>query len=144
VALSKLGIEPGSTGVLHTWTRQLIFHLHIHYLVPGGGLTPNGLRWKRVADSQFFLPQAALAARFKNRLRQWLQAEHQEQLKQIPRVLDLKRPHLSRMEMKKLALSEAQFIVHSEILFEQSGGSNRVSRLENDRQPSPYTWSNSL
>ena len=86
VALSKLGIEPGSTGVLHTWTRQLIFHLHIHYLVPGGGLTPNGLRWKRVADSQFFLPQAALAARFKNRLRQWLQAEHQEQLKQIPCV----------------------------------------------------------
>lgn len=84
VALTKLGVELGFTGVLHTWTRQLIYHPHIHYLVPGGGLTPDGLRWKRVADSQFLLPQRALAARFKNRLRRWLEAQHQDVLKQIP------------------------------------------------------------
>jgi hypothetical protein len=35
-------------------------------------------------DSQFFLPQRALAARFKNRLRQGLEREHQELLKAIP------------------------------------------------------------
>ena len=84
VALSKLGVELGCTGVLHTWTRQLIFHPHVHYLVPGGGLTPDGLRWKRVTDPQFFLPQRALAARFRNQLRQWLEREHQDVLKQIP------------------------------------------------------------
>jgi hypothetical protein len=84
VALSKLGVQLGFTGVLHTWTRQLIHHPHVHYLVPGGGLTPDGLRWKRVSDPQFFLPTAMLAARFKNRLRQWLEAEHQELLRQIP------------------------------------------------------------
>jgi hypothetical protein len=84
VALSKLGVELGCTGVLHTWTRQLIYHPHVHYLVPGGGLTPDGLRWKRVADPQFFLPTKVLAARFKNRLRRWLEAEHQELLRQIP------------------------------------------------------------
>jgi hypothetical protein len=83
-ALSKLGIQLGFTGVLHTWTRQLLFHPHVHYLVPGGGLTPNGLRWKRVPDPQFLLPTRLLAARFKNRLRQWLEVEHQEVLKQIP------------------------------------------------------------
>jgi putative transposase/transposase-like zinc-binding protein len=83
VALSKLGIELGCTGVLHTWSRQLIYHPHIHYLVPGGGLTPDGLRWKRVNDAQFFLPQRVLALRFKNRLRQWLEAD-QDLLKQIP------------------------------------------------------------
>jgi hypothetical protein len=37
VALSKLGLELGWTGVLHTWTRQLIYHPHVHYLVAGGG-----------------------------------------------------------------------------------------------------------
>ena len=84
VALTKLGIQPGFTGVLHTWTRQLIFHPHVHYLVPGGGLTPDRLRWKRVSDPQYFLPTKVLAARFKNRLRQGLEAEHQELLKQIP------------------------------------------------------------
>jgi hypothetical protein len=84
VALSKLGIEAGFTGVLHTWTRQLIFHPHVHYLVPGGGLTPDGLRWQRVHDPAFFLPTPVLAARFKNRLRQYLEQEHQERLRQIP------------------------------------------------------------
>jgi hypothetical protein len=84
VALSKLGVELGFTGVLHTWTRQLVFHPHVHYLVPGGGLTPDGLRWKRVSSPDFLLPQTVLAARFKNRLRHWLEAEHPERLRQIP------------------------------------------------------------
>jgi hypothetical protein len=84
VALSKLGVQLGCTGVLHTWTRQLIYHPHVHYLVAGGGLTPDGLRWKRVVDPQFLLPQAVLAARFKNRLRQRLEQQHRELLRQIP------------------------------------------------------------
>lgn len=84
VALSKLGLELGLTGVLHTWTRQLVFHPHVHYLVPGGGLTPDGLRWKRVKNPQFFLPTRVLALRYKNRLRQWLEDNHQDWLKSIP------------------------------------------------------------
>jgi len=84
VALSKLGVELGFTGVLHTWTRQLVFHPHVHYLVPGGGLSPDGLRWKRVPSPDFLLPQAVLAARFKHRLRQGLEAEHPDLLRQIP------------------------------------------------------------
>lgn len=84
VALTRLGLQLGFTGVLHTWTRQLIYHPHIHYLVPGGGLTPDGLRWKRVTDPQFLLPTRVLAARFKNRLRHWLQEHQQAWLKTIP------------------------------------------------------------
>ncbi len=84
VALTKLGIELGLLGVLHTWSRQLIFHPHIHYVVPGGGLTPDGLRWVRVKDAQFFLSTRVLALRFKNRLRPWLEAGRQDLLKQIP------------------------------------------------------------
>ena len=84
VALTQLGVALGFTGVLHTWTRQLLFHPHVHYLVPGGGLTPGGLRWKRVKDAHYFLPTKVLALRFKNRLRQWLEAGHQDLLKRIP------------------------------------------------------------
>ena len=79
-----LGATLGFLGVLHTWTRQLEYHPHIHYLVPGGGLTADGLRWQRPKDPGFFLPQAVLAARFRNRLREILEAEHQELLRQIP------------------------------------------------------------
>ena len=79
-----LGATLGFLGVLHTWTRQLEYHPHIHYLIPGGGLTDDGLRWKRLKDPRFFLPQAVLTARFRNRIRQALEADHQELLRQIP------------------------------------------------------------
>lgn len=83
VALSKLGRELGLLGVLHTWTRQLIFHPHVHYVVPGGGLTPDHLRWVRIKED-YCLPQRVLALRFKHRLRRWLEEHQQALLKRIP------------------------------------------------------------
>ncbi len=51
-ALQKLALDPrfiggriGMVGVLHTWTRDLQYHPHVHYIVAGGGLTQDG-RWK--------------------------------------------------------------------------------------------------
>ena len=79
-----LGAELGITAVLQTWTRDLRYHPHVHLLVPGGGLTADGLRWVRVNDPQFFLPQVKLAARFKGRLKAWLQAEHPDLFGQVP------------------------------------------------------------
>src|SRR5258705_3829964 len=45
-ALLELALDPrfvgaglGMVGVLHTWTRQLLYHPHVHYIVTGGGLT---------------------------------------------------------------------------------------------------------
>lgn len=79
-----LGAELGLTALLQTWTRDLRYHPHVHLLVPGGGLTADQLRWVRVQDPQFFLPQVKLAARFKGRLKAWLQAEHPELFKRVP------------------------------------------------------------
>jgi hypothetical protein len=70
-----LGAELGITAMLQTWTRDLRYHPHVHLLVPGGGLTPNQLRWRRVPDEAFLVPQVKLAARFKGRLKAWLQRE---------------------------------------------------------------------
>jgi hypothetical protein len=51
-ALQELAQDPrfvggqiGMVGVLHTWGRNLAYHPHIHYLVPGGGLAPDGQSW---------------------------------------------------------------------------------------------------
>ena len=79
-----LGAEVGVTAMVQTWTRDLRYHPHVHLLVPGGGLTTNQLRWVRVRDAAFFLPQVKLAARFKGRLKAWLQAEQPEWFKQVP------------------------------------------------------------
>ena len=79
-----LGAELGLTAVLQTWTRDLRYHPHVHLLVPGGGLTADQLRWVRVKDPQFFLPQVKLAARFKGRLKAWLQLEEAELFQAVP------------------------------------------------------------
>jgi hypothetical protein len=78
-----LGAELGLTAMLQTWTRDLRYHPHVHLLVPGGGLTPNRLRWVRVPDAEFLVPQVKLAARFKGRLKAWLQAEEPELFRQV-------------------------------------------------------------
>jgi len=80
-----LGAELGLLSVLQTWTRDLRYHPHVHMLVPGGGLTDDQLRWVRVKDAAFFLPQVKLAARFKGRLKAWLQAHEPALLKAVPR-----------------------------------------------------------
>jgi hypothetical protein len=79
-----LGAELGITAMLQTWTRDLRYHPHVHLLVPGGGLTANGLRWLRVKDAEFLVPQGKLAARFKGRLKAWLQADEPELFQAVP------------------------------------------------------------
>jgi hypothetical protein len=79
-----LGAELGITAVLQTWTRDLRYHPHVHLLVPGGGLTANQLRWVRVKDREFLVPQVKLASRFKGRLKAWLQAEQPTLFRAVP------------------------------------------------------------
>ena len=40
-----LGAQPGITAVLHTWGQNLLFHPHLHCVVTGGGLSPDGRLW---------------------------------------------------------------------------------------------------
>jgi hypothetical protein len=59
---------PGFFGVLHTWGRQLQYHPHIHYVVPGGGFDSQHGRW-HAADRGFFLPVRALSPIFRAKFR---------------------------------------------------------------------------
>ena len=40
-----LGADTGAVAVLHTWTQTLIYHPHVHLIVPGGGLSEDGMEW---------------------------------------------------------------------------------------------------
>ena len=79
-----LGAELGLVAVLQSWTRDLRYHPHVHVLVPGAGLSADGLRWLRLPYPQFLFPQDKLAARFKGRLKAWLKKEHPQLLAQVP------------------------------------------------------------
>ena len=59
-----LGAELGIVAVLHTWGQTLMHHPHLHCIVPGGGLSPDGERWVGCRPG-FFLPVRVLSARFR-------------------------------------------------------------------------------
>jgi hypothetical protein len=76
-ALQQLALDPrfiggriGMVGVLHTWTRDLIYHPHIHYIVTGGGLAEDG-RWNS-SRPDFLLPVKALSPIFRAKFRDQL------------------------------------------------------------------------
>lgn len=59
-----LGARIGITAVLHTWGSALTHHPHIHMIVPGGGISPDGERWVS-ARPAFLLPVRVLGALFR-------------------------------------------------------------------------------
>ncbi len=56
-----LGAEIGFVAVLHTWGQTLQHHPHLHCIVPGGGLAPDGQRWVACRPG-FFLPVRVLSS----------------------------------------------------------------------------------
>ncbi|MGH7645093.1 MAG: IS91 family transposase, partial [Gemmatimonadales bacterium] len=63
---------PGLLAVLHTWTRALLFHPHVHLLVTAGGLSADGRAWVNPKHPRFLLPERALAQIFRGKVRHCL------------------------------------------------------------------------
>lgn len=72
----RIGGVPGMTAVLHTWTRQLEYHPHVHFIVTGGGLDASG-QWHS-AHPAYLVPVQALSKVFRARLRDALKGQHGE------------------------------------------------------------------
>ena len=71
-----LGARIAITSVLHTWGSAMTHHPHVHMIVPGGGLSPNGERWI-AARPNFFLPVLVLSKLFRRLMLEKLAAAHE-------------------------------------------------------------------
>jgi hypothetical protein len=74
-ALQKLAKDPrfvgGDIGMmagLHTWQRDMGYHPHVHFIVPGGGLSPDRSQWLP-SKADFFVPVEALSPIFRAKFR---------------------------------------------------------------------------
>jgi hypothetical protein len=65
----------GITAVLHTWGSAMTHHPHVHMIVPGGGISADGLRWVSCRSS-FFLPVRVLSRLFRRLFLQMLSLAH--------------------------------------------------------------------
>jgi hypothetical protein len=75
-ALQKLAWDPryvggrlASLAVLHTWTRALLYHPHVHLLVSAGGLAADGQQWRPPKHPAFLVPGRALSKIFRGKFR---------------------------------------------------------------------------
>lgn len=75
-----LGAAIGFFGVLHTWGQNLLHHPHVHFVVPGGGISKDGKHWNACRPG-FFLPVKVLSRLFRRLfLEQLAEAFQQNQL----------------------------------------------------------------
>lgn len=77
-----IGGQVGMMGVLHTWGRNLAYHPHVHYLVPGGGVDQDG-RWQP-SRANFLLPVKALSKVFRAKFRDALRRADAAVFAQVP------------------------------------------------------------
>jgi hypothetical protein len=71
----RLGARIAITSVLHTWGSAMTHHPHVHMIVPGGGLSPDGSRWIACRPN-YLLPVEVLSALFRRRMLSSLRKAH--------------------------------------------------------------------
>jgi hypothetical protein len=70
-------------GVLHTWSRTLIYHPHVHYLVPAGGLSLDQRQWVP-SRPKFLVHVRPLADHYRTLFHQALERDAPDSLKSLP------------------------------------------------------------
>ena len=87
-----LGAEIGCLALLHTWGQNLLAHPHLHCVIPGGGISPDGKRWVSCRDG-FFVPVRVMSRMFRGKFLSLLQrAFEQQELEFHGKLLDLAHP----------------------------------------------------
>jgi hypothetical protein len=79
-----LGAELGMAGVLHTWGRQLQHHPHLHFIIPGGGLTTDRKAWRPSRRADWLLPKDAVSAALRQGMEEALRHAAPELHAQVP------------------------------------------------------------
>lgn len=115
-----LGAEIAILSVLHTWGQNLQHHPHVHCVVPGGGISPDGSQWKHCRDG-FFLPVKVLGNLFRGKFLARLRVAHDQGLLELPHATAESPPFRQWLS----ALYEKDWVVYSKRPF---GGPEQVLR----------------
>ena len=117
----RLGALPGFTTILHTWSQELRFHVHLHMVVTAGGLSLAGDRWIP-AKNNFLVPVRALSKMVRGKFVQRLeQAFEQDKLTFSRKIAHWANPSAFKRLTKELR--SIQWVVYAKPPF---GGPRHV------------------
>jgi hypothetical protein len=101
-----LGAEIGFTSILHTWGQNLMYHPHLHCVVPSGGLSVDGTRWINSRED-FFIPVRVLSRKFRGKFLYYLKKDYySNKLKLIGDNQELIEKHIFQFLADKLYKKE--------------------------------------
>jgi hypothetical protein len=137
-----LGGQIGMVGVLQTWTRDLRYHPHIHYLVPAGALALDGARWI-AAKGRFLVHGKPLAKLFRGKVRAGLrqlglEAEVTSATWSTPWVVDCRLMGSGQAALKylapyvfRVALSNSRIVgvTNDQVTFRYRAGDTKKTKL---------------
>ena len=137
-ALLKLAADPrfvgariGMVGVLHTWTRDLRYHPHVHYVVTGGGLDSEG-RWQS-CRKEYLVPGKPLGIIFRAKVRDSL--EKAGLLKEVDSRAWKKEWVI---DLEPVGTGEAAFKYLAPYIFRVAISNNRILKLEEGKVTFKY------
>ena len=130
-----LGAYIGFIGILHTWTRELIYHPHVHYLIPGGGIGLNE-NTVRFSDDDFMMHVRPLSIIFKAKFRDELKTKDGDIFSAIPQKV-WKRDWV--VHIKPVGNGEKALEYMGRYLFRVAISNSRILKMENDKVTFRYT-----
>ncbi len=99
-----LGAQTGAVAVLHTWSSTLMYHPHIHMLVPAGGLSDDGVEWIKT-NQDYLVPVKVLSKIFR--------ARFCDQLKTLLQNATLRVPQKTKTNDLISTLFKKQWVVYA-------------------------------
>lgn len=134
-----LGAEIGMIGILHTWSRAMIYHPHVHYLIPGGGISEDG-KTIRFSDEDFLMHVKPLSIIFRAKFRDNLKKQAPEIFNKIPANV-WKRDWV--VHIKPVGNGESAMEYMGRYLFRVAITNNRIIKSDHGKVTFRYTDSKS-
>lgn len=136
---SFLGARTGAVAILHTWTSTMLYHPHVHFLIPSGGLSDDGMEWI-MTRGKFLVPVKVLSKIFR--------AKCADELNRLIVKKQLKMPDGMDNKTLKISIYKKEWVVFTKNSGKSSDrvleylarythrvaiGNNRITKLENGR-----------
>jgi DNA-directed RNA polymerase subunit M/transcription elongation factor TFIIS len=123
------GGESGFTAILHTWTRRLIYHPHLHFIVPGGAFDIERNIWNK-ASNKFLIPVRKLSRKFREKFCYLLKKKNPEMFKTIPQKVWKSG---FNTHSKPVGNGESTLKYLANYVYKTAIGNNRIVSLENGK-----------
>lgn len=130
----------GFTGVLHTWTRKMLYHPHVHYIVPGGAYDKDNNIWNNV-KSKFLVQVLALSKIFRAKFRDYIEANNKEVFLLIDSKIWIKKNFVTHSKYVGKGDSALKYL--SQYVYKTAISNTRILSCENNKVKFSYINSES-